>query len=326
MNNPARLAIISDIHYAGPAEAARRGTICHPITNPLRRWFVQQYRGWIWLRDPFGHNHLFERFLSEAGRPDLAVANGDYSCDSAYVGLMDDAAFQSASLCLEKLRARFGSSLRATIGDHEIGKKMLAANEGGLRLASFHRAQHQLGLEPFWQMELGRYVLLGITSTLVGLPVFEGETLAEERSEWRELRAEHLECIRGAFDGLRPEQRVLLFCHDPTALPFLAGQEAVRPRLSQIANTIIGHLHSPSLLKQSLRLAGIPPIHFLGHTPRRLTLALREARWWKSFNVVLCPSPSGIQLLKDGGYLTLELDLDAARPPRFRSHPLPWTA
>ena len=325
MNNPVRLAIISDIHYAGPAEAARREAMFRPITNPLRRWFVKQYRRWIWLHDPFGHNHLFERFLSEVDGPDLAVANGDYSCDSAYVGVMDDAAFQSASLCLEKLRARFGSRLRVTIGDHEIGKKMLAANEGGLRLASFRRTQQHLRLEPFWQLELGRYVLIGITSTLVGLPVFESETLADELDEWRQLRAEHLERIRSAFDALRPEQRVLLFCHDPTALPFLAGHEAVRSRLGQIANVIIGHLHSPAVLKQSLRLAGIPPIRFLGHTPRRLSLALRQARSWKSFNVVLCPSPAGIQLLKDGGYLTAELDLDAARPPRFESHPLPWT-
>jgi len=325
MSNTARLAIISDIHYAGPAEAARRGTIFRPITNPLRRWLVKQHRRWIWLHDPFGHNHLFERFLAEVDSPDLVVANGDYSCDSAYVGVMDDAAFQSASLCLGKLRTRFGPNLRVTIGDHEIGKKMLAAREGGLRLASLRRSQQHLGLDPFWQMELGRYVLIGVTSTLVGLPVFESETLPDELPEWRQLRAEHLERIRSAFDALRPEQRVLLFCHDPTALPFLAQHEAVRPRLAQIANAVIGHLHSSSLLKQSFRLAGIPPIHFLGHTPRRITLALREARWWKCFNVVLCPSPAGIQLLKDGGYLTVELDLDAARPPRFECHPLPWT-
>jgi len=326
MSDTFRLAIISDIHYAGPAETARGETISRSINNPVRRWIVKQYRRRIWLHDPFSHNHLLDRFLSEVDGPNLVVANGDYSCDSAYVGLTDDAAFESASLCLEKLRGRFGPRLRVTIGDHEIGKKMLAANEGGLRLDSLRRAQQQLKLEPFWQVELGRYVLIGITSTLVALPVFESEALPEELQEWRQLRAEHLERIHGAFDALRPEQRVLLFCHDPTALPFLAEQEAVRARLPQIARTVIGHLHSSAVLKQALRLAGIPPIHFLGHTPRRLSLALRQARYWEQFHIVLCPSPAGIQMLKDGGYLTAELDLDAVRAPRFNCHPLPWTS
>jgi hypothetical protein len=277
------------------------------------------------LHDPFGHNYLLDRFISEVDSPDLVIANGDYSCDSAYVGVMDDAAFESASLCLEKLRARFGARLRTTIGDHEVGKKMLAADQGGVRLASLHRAEQQLGLEPFWQLELGHYVLMGITSTLVALPVFETETLREETETWRQLRAEHLERIRAAFDALRPEQRVLLFCHDPTALPFLAEQEAVRRRLPQIARTVIGHLHSPAVLKQGLRLSGIPPVHFLGHTTRRLSLALHQARRWKEFNFTLCPSLAGIQMLKDGGYLTLNLGLDAARAPQFNCHRLRWT-
>jgi len=36
-----RVAIISDIHYAGPAESARRTALLDPITNPLRRWLVR---------------------------------------------------------------------------------------------------------------------------------------------------------------------------------------------------------------------------------------------------------------------------------------------
>jgi hypothetical protein len=325
MSNTIRLAVISDIHYAGPAEAARRKTMFRPIRNPLRCWFVKQYRRWIWLRDPFGHNHLLDRFLTEVDAPDLVVANGDYSCDSAYIGVMDDAAFDSASLCIGKLRSRFGARLRTTIGDHEIGKKMLAANEGGLRLASLRRTQEELRVEPFWQLKLGRYLVIGITSTLVALPVYEQETLPAELEAWRQLRAEHLDRIGAAFGALR--RTSVSFCFVTINRPaFLARHEAVRPRLGQIASTIIGHLHSPVVLKQSLRLAGIPPIHFLGHTPRRLSTALRQAGHWKPFNLVLCPSPAGIQLFKDGGYLVAELDLDATRPAQFAFHPLPWTS
>src|SRR5262249_42766204 len=143
-----------------------------------------------------------------------------------------------------KLRQRFGTALHATIGDHELGKISFLGGLGGMRLASYHRTVRELGLERFWRVELGRYVLIGVTSSLIALPVFEPETLTEERSEWRRLSEEHLGEIRKAFSALQPEQRVLLFCHDPSALPFLWREEAVRTRLSQLEHTIIGHLHS----------------------------------------------------------------------------------
>ncbi len=319
-----RLAIVSDLHYASAAEAARRQHLFAPITNPLRRLFVRQYRRWLWLRDPFAHNHLMDRFLAETAGVEFCVANGDYSCDSASIGLADDAAFASASECLGKLRQQFGPNLRATIGDHEIGKKMMAADQGGLRLASYRRAHHHLGLEPLWELEIGNYLLLGIVSTLAALDVYEPEALPEEREHWRQLRAEHLGRIRETFASLRPTQRVLLFCHDPTALPFLWREESVRTRLPQIDRTIIGHLHSNLLFRQSQRLSGIPRVGFLGHTPRRLTSALREARYWIPFKPLLCPSLSGIQLLKDGGYYVAELDPAGLTPARFEFHRLRW--
>jgi hypothetical protein len=68
----------------------------------------------------------------------------------------------------------------------------------------------------------------------------------------------------------------------------------------------------------------MPRVRFLGHTPLRLSTALREALQWKPFNVLLCPAIAGIQLRKDGGYLTAELNLDAAYPARFTFHPLRW--
>ena len=137
------------------------------------------------------------------------------------------------------------------------------------------------------------------------------------------MRAEHLEAVRSAFTELKPDQKVLLFCHDPTALPFLWREDIVRARLHQVEQTIVGHLHSRLILWKSRRLAGMPEIHFLGHSARRMSKALREARLWKPFHVRLCPSLAGVELLKDGGFLTAELSLNADTPARFRFHKIP---
>ena len=322
--HPMRLAIISDIHYAGPMERKRRDHLFAPIKSPLRRWATRQYRRWVWLRDPFAHNHLLDRFLDQTRDADLALANGDYSCDTAYIGLCDDAAYESARECLGKLRAAFGPRLLATIGDHEIGKKMLAANEGGLRLASYRRAVGDLGLAPVWKHVVGKYVLVGVTSTLAAFPLMAGETLPEERAPWEEVRGQHRAALQAIFDGLQPEARLLLFCHDPSALPFLGREEFVRRRLPQIERTIIGHLHSNAVFRQAQRLAGMPVIKFLGHTPARLSAAVREARHWQPFKPLLCPSPPGMQLLKDGGYYVVTLDPAAREPARFEFRALPW--
>ena len=267
-------------------------------------------------------NHLLDQFLERGADFDYVIANGDYSCNSAFVGLSDDAACQSARECLGKLRQRFGANLRANYGDHELGKITMFGGNGGMRLASWRRAREELGLDPFWRLEIGSYVLLGLVSSLVALPVFAADTLPAERPEWERLRAEHLAEIRRAFDALQPGQRVLLFCHDPTALPFLWREQSVRAKLPQIEQTIIGHLHSNLVLWKSRLLAGMPPIRFLGHTVRRLSTALSEARHWRPFRVRLCPALAGIELLKDGGYCTLELDPEARQPARFRFHPL----
>lgn len=326
MSKATHLALVSDVHYASPEEAARRAVMFAPIRGRWRRWLVRQYRHWFWLRDPFGHNHQLERFLDGTRGVDFAVANGDYSCDSAYVGVCDDAAFASARLCLERLRGQFGERFQATLGDHEIGKQMLAADEGGLRLDSYRRAVRELRIEPCWSRPMGRYALIGVTSTLAALPVFERETLPGELHEWRELRREHLAAVERRFDAVRPGERILLFCHDPTALPFLGRLPAVRAKWPQIERTVIGHLHSRLFVRLSALLSGMPEIGFLGHTPRRLSRALREARHWHPFRILLCPSLAGLQIFKDGGYYTVELDPDARRPARFEFHPLAWSA
>jgi hypothetical protein len=319
-----RIVILSDVHYAGQTERARGNDYeFRDLTNPLSRLFVRGYRHFIWLRHPLKQNHLLDEFIRRAGAPDQVIANGDYSCDTGFVGLSDDAALESAGECLGKLRGKFAPNFQATFGDHEFGKLSFFGGKGGMRLASWGRATQSLGLQPLWQVELGSYLLLGMTSTLAALPVFEQDMLESERVGWEELREQHLAELRRAFGALKPSQRVLLFCHDPSALPFLWREEAIRSKLPQIEQTIIGHLHSPLVFWKSRLLAGMPPIRFLGHTTRRLSTTLSAGRHWRPFNVRLCPSLAGIELLKDGGFYTADLDSEARQPARFQLHRLP---
>ncbi len=326
MSRKFALAILSDIHYAGAAEqAAGDDYEYRDIPNSLLRWSVRLYRHHIWLRYPLRQNGQLDCFLAEvarAGPVDYVIANGDYACNTAGIGVSDEAVMQSARECLGKLRRDFGEKLIAGFGDHELGKLRLLGTRGGMRLHSWRRAIDELGLRPFWKLELGNYVLLGVVSSLAALPVFAPDVLPEERCEWKTLREQHFSEIRAAFAALQPQQRVLLFCHDPTALPFLWRDDVVRSKLSQVEQTVIGHLHSNLFLRKSKLLAGMPVIRFLGHSIRRMSTGLNEARLWRHFQVRLCPSLAGIELLKDGGYLTAELDAGAQRPARFQFHRL----
>jgi hypothetical protein len=317
------LGILSDIHYAGAAEQARGDDYeLRQIRQPLSRAFARFYRRFVWLRDPLRKGYLLDRFLEQAPDFDYLIANGDYSCNTAFVGLSDDAACQSALECIGKLRRRFGDKLRANFGDHELGKFTMFSADGGMRLASWRRAEQEVGLLPFWRLDIGRYVVLGFASSLVELPAVEGEALPTELSEWRRLREELLVRIRSAFDSLQRDQRVLLFCHDPTALPFLWREESVRAKLPQVEQTTIGHLHTNLILWKSRLLAGMPPICFLSRNIERFSRALNQARYWRPFHVRLCPALAGVELLKDGGYCTMEIDPEARHPARFHFHPV----
>jgi hypothetical protein len=318
------VAILSDIHYAGLAERARGDDFeMRAVANPLLRSLLKMYRDLIWMRKPLEQGAQLDRFLKEIGPVDFAVANGDYSCDSGFVGVSDDAAFQSTQECLGKLRAQFGERARFTLGDHELGKLTFFSGNGGMRLASWKRSTESLGLQPFWRLTVGNYVLMGVASPLIAVPSNQPDTLPEEWEAWLRLRETHLAEIRAAFGALKMEQRVLLFCHDPTALPFLWREESVRRRLPQIEQTVIGHLHTRLILWKSRLLSGIPPIRFLGNSVRKFTSALHEAHHWWPFHVRVCPALSGIELLNDGGYYTVEIDLAAKIPARFTFHPLP---
>jgi len=319
-----RVTVFSDIHFAGPEERQRHGFEIRAIGNPALRLMAHVWRDWFWLRDPLGAHDCLGRLIAASPDPELLVANGDFTVDTAFVGVSDDAALASASEALSTLRTAYGSRLLATIGDHELGKTSLFGGAGGLRLESWRRCADRLGLEAVWRRDLGPWSLIGIASTPVAFPVFEPESPPEERPAWQAIRKDLLDRLEQSLDDLGPDRRWLLFVHDPSALPFLRQVPAVTRRLPQLALTVVGHLHTPAIFGLAERLAGMPRIGFLGTTVRRNSTALREARVWKEFRTVLCPSPTGIQLLKDGGWLELQLDPEGRNPVQIRRRRLPW--
>src|SRR5215831_4154660 len=112
MPRTCRLTVVSDIHYASAAERARGSDYeAVVIPNRLLRFVVHNYRRFIWLHRPLDKGYLLDRFLEQAGEPDYVIANGDYSCDSSFVGVSDDAALQSTREALSKLRKKFGGRL-----------------------------------------------------------------------------------------------------------------------------------------------------------------------------------------------------------------------
>ncbi len=321
---PMTLLILSDIHYAGPDERAQGSDYeLKGIRRPLMRLLARAYRHWFWMRDPLARSPQLEVFLRKAEPADLVIVNGDHILDTGFIGLAAPAGRESAEECIGKLRTKFGDRLHLVMGDHELGKRHMFSDVGSMRLASWQAATGPLGIKPFWQLTFGRYVLMGVTSSLIALPAHGADLLPPERAEWERLRAEHLELIRAAFAALQPEQRVLLFCHDPTALPFLAAEENIRRRLPQIEQTIIGHLHTELILWKSRWLAGMPTVRALGPGIYKMTAALQQAQAWQPFHVRLCPALAGVELFNDGGYYTAQLDPAARQPARFTFHPLP---
>lgn len=319
-----RIAIVSDIHYAGPREQAHGPDFEFAHSPPSwSRSLVRFYRHYVWMRNPLAHNGLLDLFIQRAANADLVVANGDYTCDVAGVGVCNDEACESVQFCLGKLRAQFGERFHAILGDHELGKIALLGDHGGLRLASWRRAISECGLQPFWRVEVRQFVLLGITSTVVALPVFRPDIVPSEWPAWEELRKAHLKQINEAFAALEPGQRVILFCHDPTALAFLWTEEAVRARVAQIDRTVIGHLHTRLVFWKSCLLAGFPVVRSMGASIRRMTSALNEARRWRPFRPQLCPSLAGVELVGAGGYLTVDLDESGSVQPSVRLHRIP---
>ena len=85
------VAILSDIHYAGPAERARGNDYeLRALANPLTRWAVGTYRQLFWMRHPLDHAPQLDRFIASVGpvvsdelkshglRTDICPANEAY--------------------------------------------------------------------------------------------------------------------------------------------------------------------------------------------------------------------------------------------------------
>lgn len=309
-----RVAVVSDVHLVGPAELAfanlsYRSLRAHP--DPLTRaWRQGLYR----VRRRFWNGHLkwrhtaFLRAMEEMERqkPDWVVANGDYGGDMGGVGLSHGATLESARLVVEMIRNRFPGKSRFIFGDHDLGKYSSVLRQGGIRISSLDLGEQQLGIPSFWHERAGNYHLIGINSSLFSLDLFLPEALAEEIPEWRRRRDEHISQVARAFDELPGNAHVLLFCHDPSALTVLHEMPEIKRRLPQIAVTVIGHLHSPTLLRlarYAARLSGLKPRYPVA---RIVAKGLAGARCWPAFNPVVCPSTFGTGHHVAGGLLILE--------------------
>ena len=317
MSDTLTIAILSDIHFAGEEERKRGHSELNVVRNPILKGGVYLFRRFVWMKDPHGQNHLLDRAIEEIEGADFVVANGDYSCDTAFVGVSDEPAFDSADQCLTKLRGAFGERLLLTMGDHELGKTSIFGGVGGLRLESWERVRHDLEIEPLWTRQLGSYLLIGVSSPIIAFPVYEPEAKPKERPIWWRIRDNYMRELGAIFENLHPQQRVILFCHDPTALPFLYDLKAIRSRIHQIQSTVIGHLHTNLVYWMSKTLAGVPQIGCFGNSVRRYTEALNRADCWTVFKVQLCPSLAGTQLLKDGGFYRMKLDMEGLTPIQF---------
>lgn len=326
-----KLAIISDIHVLGPRELAEAhdahaqlGAEVNPITRKWRRGLHRVRRrlwnGHLELREP-AFRHALARLLDYD--PDWVIANGDLGGDYGGTGLSNDATFESAAGAVDLMRDLFADRCRFVFGDHDLGKYSTVLRGGGIRIDSLDRGEKRLGIPSFWHVVDEDFHLIGINSSLLTLDLFLPEAIAHEVPEWRRRRAEHIEAVTHAFDGLPRHARVILFCHDPGGLTALSQVPVVQKRLAQIELTVVGHLHSPSLLK----LAKLAP-STKGWKPRYpvariIARGLEGVAAWTQFNPVVCPSTFGTGHHVAGGLLYIEKDAEGALVTRRVKLPRP---
>ena len=321
-----KIVILSDIHYASKKEQNEGENEIHKMRNPVLKLIAFIFRHFFWMRHPYAHNNKLFQFLTVAPDADLVVACGDFSCDSANIGASYPPVKESITDAIYFIQERFKDNFLPIHGDHDIGKMSLFGGNGGLRLESWQFLQEKLNFRPVWHRQIGSWRLIGICSTLLMLPILKKEILSGELSRWEKLRTNYLRELNTHLLMTTSEDKIILFCHDPTALPYLAELPSIQHLLNRkrIVLTIIGHLHTEIILKISYLLAGMPHIKFLGNSVSKMSFALRQAKIWKQFNVLLCPSLSGCQWLKDGGWL--ELDLSEDKNFTLIRHYLKWTS
>ena len=314
---PMRIAVISDFHVMGPQERASADasfealrTDPHPVRRGLRR-SLHRVRRRFWNAHPEWREEAFLKALSHVREfdPDWVIANGDYGGDHGGVGVSDEATFESAAGVIRAIRRRFRNQCRFIFGDHDLGKYSTLLRGGGIRLRSLQLGEEQLGIPSFWHEQDEDTHLIGVNSSLFTLDQFRPEALVHEIPEWEKRRAHHHHEVSEAFRHLPSRARVLLFCHDPSALHVLSQLPAVRNRLGQIERTVIGHLHSPGLL-QLARLLPRTPGGWKPRYPvaRIIAQGLEGVNSWAQFRPVVCPSTFGTGHHIRGGLLFIERD------------------
>jgi len=313
-----RLAVISDIHVMGPGEHELDQDYVKALgsgVGPVRRsWrcllFRARRRLWNW--HPESRHACFLKALEEiqAWHPDWVIANGDYGGDAGGVGISDDHTYESVAGAVTLMREVFPDRCHFLFGDHEIGKYSTNLRQGGIRLASLVRGEEELGLRSFWREQIEDKHLIGINSSLFTLDAFLPEALVDEVPAWEARRAAHAREVAEAFASVQPDERIILFCHDPGALSFLMHIPEVHQALSLVELTVLGHLHEPRLLKLAQRLPALPGWKPRYPVARIMTDGIRNAKLWAAFNPVVCPSTFGAGHHVSGGVLFLERGVD----------------
>lgn len=311
-----KLAVLSDIHVLGPTELARAnasyvelGLDAPPIQRRLRRGLYRVRRR-LWNGHLEWRHTAFMRALEAVADfdPEWIVANGDYGGDYGGTGLSNAATLDSAMIVINLIRERFPARSRFVFGDHDLGKYSTVLREGGIRLGSLEAGEKKLGIPSFWHERDEDFHLIGLNSSLFTLDMFLPEALADEIPEWKRRREEHIEHVRHAFDGLPRKARVILFCHDPSALTALRQVPEIQARVSQVELSVIGHLHSPTLLwlaRYAARLGKWKPKYPVA---RIVAHGLAGVSNWEVFNPVVCPSTFGAGHHVAGGLLFIERD------------------
>lgn len=309
-----RLAVISDMHVLGPLEISRadetHGALAadgHPVRRGVRRGLYRVRRR-LWNGHLKWRQTAFLRALDEvdAFKPEWVIANGDYGGDYGGTGLSNDATFESARLVVGMLRDRFADRARFVFGDHDLGKYSTVLRDGGIRLESLERGETKLGIPSFWHEIDEDFHLLGVNSSLFTLDMFLPEAVDHEIPEWKRRREEHVDEVTRALDRMPRDARIILFCHDPGALTALSQIPVVQRRLPQIELTVIGHLHSPTLLWLALHAPRISAWKPRYPVARIVSHGIEGARAWRLFNPVVCPSTFGTGHHISGGLLFIE--------------------
>jgi hypothetical protein len=105
----------------------------------------------------------------------------------------------------------------------------------------------------------------------------------EEREQWREASRQHAHAIEALFAQIHRKIKSCSFATIPPPCPFCETCPHCKCALHQIERTIIGHLHSELILKQSRLLSWLPHHHRLRNNHRSNLLSSFESQRVASF-------------------------------------------